>query len=100
MAGAMGPWMLVATALSGVNVLLLAVLAVIWAKNYRTFESEMTAGLAVFAITMLLENLVAIYFFFSSGMLYADSLDVQQSVAVLRALQTVALTFLTHVTSK
>ncbi|WP_254768075.1 hypothetical protein [Salinilacihabitans rarus] len=100
MAEAMGPWILVATALSGVNVLLLAALTVVWLRNYRTFGSEMTAGLAAFGVAMLLENIVAIYFFFSSGMLYADSPAVQRSVVTLRALQTVALAFLTYVTAK
>ncbi|SFB84832.1 hypothetical protein SAMN05444422_102372 [Halobiforma haloterrestris] len=97
---AMGPWLMVATLLSGANVLLLGVLTIIWIRNYRTFGSEMTAGLAVFGVAMLLENIVAIYFFFSSGMLYADSPGVQQSVATLRAFQTVALAFLTYVTAK
>ncbi|WP_390241160.1 hypothetical protein [Halobaculum halobium] len=96
----MGPWILVATALSVVNVSFLLVLTLIWVRNYRTFGSEMTAGLAVFGGAMILENLVAIYFFFSSGMLYVDSHRVQQLVASLRALQTVALAFLTYVTAK
>lgn len=100
MAGLMGPWMLVATALSGVNVLLLSVLTVIWVRNYRTFGSEMTAGLALFGGAMIFENLLAIFFFFSSGMLYVDSPRVQLTVATLRALQTVALGFLTYVTAK
>ncbi|RZV06022.1 hypothetical protein BDK88_3974 [Natrinema hispanicum] len=100
MAGAMGPWMLVATLLSAVNVLFLVVLTVIWVRNYRTFGSEMTAGLAMFGVVLLLENAVAIYFFFSTGMLYANSPGVQQSVATLRVLQTVALAFLTYVTAK
>ncbi|WP_242611729.1 hypothetical protein [Natrinema hispanicum] len=96
----MGPWMLVATLLSAVNVLFLVVLTVIWVRNYRTFGSEMTAGLAMFGVVLLLENAVAIYFFFSTGMLYANSPGVQQSVATLRVLQTVALAFLTYVTAK
>lgn len=100
MAGSMGTWIWVATALSVVNVFFLLALTVIWVRNYRTFGSEMTAGLAVFGGAMILENLVAVYFFFSSEMLYVDSLGVQQSVAALRALQTVALAFLTYVTAK
>ena len=92
--------MLVATLLSAVNVLFLVVLTVIWVRNYRTFGSEMTAGLAMFGVVLLLENAVAIYFFFSTGMLYANSPGVQQSVATLRVLQTVALAFLTYVTAK
>lgn len=100
MAVVMGPWLLVATILSGVNVLLLAVVTFIWVRNYRTFGSEMTLGLAVFGVAMILENVIAIYFFFSSGMLYADAPTVQQAVAILRAVQTVALVFLTFVTAK
>jgi hypothetical protein len=47
---------------------------------------------------LLVENLVAIYFFFSMGMLYADSGAAQTTVLVMRALQVVALGFLTYVT--
>jgi len=100
MAGSMTPWMLVATALSGVNVVLLASLTIIWARNYRTFGTEMTAGLAAFGVAMLVENVVAIYFFFSSGMLYVDAPEVQQAVVVLRAIQTAALAVLSYVTAK
>ena len=98
MAVVMGPWILIATLLSAVNVVLLSVVAIIWVRNYLTFESGLTAGLVVFAAVMVLENLVAMYFFFSSGMLYVDSPAVQLTVAVLRALQTIALAFLTYVT--
>jgi len=100
MAGSMGPWLLVATGLSVVNASLLVVLTAIWVRNYRTFGSGMTAGLAVFGGTMVLENLLAIYFFFTGGMLYVDAPGVQRSVATLRVLQTIALTFLTYVTAK
>jgi hypothetical protein len=96
----MGPWMLIATGFSVLNVLLLMALTLIWVRNFRTFGSEMTGGLALFGIVLLFENLVAIYFFFSSGMLYADAAGVQQSVAALRGLQTIALAFLTYVTAK
>jgi hypothetical protein len=98
--GLMEPWMAVATALSVVNAILLGVLAGVWVRNYRTFGSEMTAGLAAFAAVLLVENAVAIFFFFSSGMLYAGAPSAQQAVAALRALQTVALVFLTYVTVK
>ena len=96
----MEPWMAVATAFSAINVVLLGVLTVVWIRNYQTFGSEMTAGLAAFAAVLLIENAVAIYFFFSNGMLYAGAPSVQQSVSLLRALQTVALAFLTYVTIK
>jgi hypothetical protein len=95
---AMGPWIAVATALSAVSALLLLVLTAVWVRNYRRFGTPMVAGLVAFGGVMLLENLVAIYFFFSMGMLYAGDPGAQQVVVVIRALQTLALAFLTAVT--
>jgi hypothetical protein len=96
----MGPWLLVATGLSAINAVLLGILTIVWVRNYRTFGSGMTAGLAGFAATMLGENVLAIVFFFSTGMLYAGDPTAQQAVVVLRAIQTVALIVLTYVTVK
>jgi len=94
----MGPWIAVAAGLSAVSAVLLLVLTGVWIRNYRAFGTPMVAGLVAFGGVMLLENLVAVYFFFSMGMLYAGSPAAQQTVVVLRALQTVALVFLTAVT--
>jgi hypothetical protein len=94
----MGPWLTVATTLAGLNVLLLASLCVVWLRNYRTFGSNLTLGLLAFAVVMLAENLLAVYYFFSMQMLYAGDASAQQAVLVLRALQFVALLFLTYVT--
>lgn len=95
---AVGTWMAAATVLSGVNAVLLLVLTGVWVRNYRRFGTNMIAGLVAFGAVMLLENLVAIYFFFSTEMLYAGDPGTQQAVVVLRALQAVALAFLTAVT--
>ena len=97
---AMSNTILAASAMAAVNVLLLGTLTVVWARNYRTFGTSMIAGLVAFAVVMLLENAAAIYFFFSMKMLYSGDPQVQQVVAVLRALQMVALAFLTYVTMK
>jgi len=94
---AMGPWLTVATALAGLNALLLVSLSVVWLRNYRTFRSNLILGLLAFATVLLVENLLAIYYFFSMGMLYAGP-GAQQAVALLRGLQFVALLFLTYVT--
>lgn len=99
MAG-MTPWLAVATALAGVNLLMLAALAVVWARNYRTFRSGLLAGLVAFSVVLMVENAVAVYFFFDMGMLYSSTPRAQQTVVVLRALQTLALAFLTYVTLK
>lgn len=94
---AMGPQLLVATALSALNVLLLAALIGVWYRNYRTFESKLTLGLVAFGLTLLVENAVAVYFFFSTTSLYGMGPGVGTTVAVMRALQFVALAVLTYV---
>ena len=73
-------------------------LGVVWLRNYWTFRSNLLLGLLAFAGVMLAENLVAVYYFFSMQMLYVGDPGAQQSVVVLRALQFVALLFLTYVT--
>jgi len=97
---AMGPWLTVASVLATVNVILLAVLTAVWVRNYRTFRSGLVLGLLAFGGVMLVENAAAIYFFFSTTMLYSGAPSAQGAVVVLRALQTVALVFLTYVTLK
>ena len=94
----MHTWLTVATAIAGLNVLLLLVLGGVWLRNYRTFGTNLILGLIAFAGVMLLENLLAVYYFFSMQMLYAGDASAQQAVLVLRALQFVALLFLTYVT--
>lgn len=96
----MAPTLMIASVLSGLNVLLLLALSAVWARNYRTFRTPLTLGLLAFAVVLLIENLLAIYFFFSMHMLYASDPGVHQTVAVLRVLQFVALVFLTYVTMK
>lgn len=88
----------VATAFSAGNALLLSVLASVWIQNYRTFRTPLIMGLLVFSLVFLLENLVAVYFFFGEGYLYGTDPHVQQVVMVLRALQFVALVALSSVT--
>lgn len=95
---AMGTPLLVATALASINILLLVGLTIVWLRNYRTFGSTLILGLVAFGAVMLIENAVAIYFFFSMEMLYGSDPTVQATVVVLRALQFIALVFLTYVT--
>jgi len=92
--------LLVASALSAVNVLLLAALGTVWLRNYRRFRTPMVLGLLAFAVVLLVENLVALYFFFDMRMLFAADPQVHLAVAVLRGLEFVALAFLTYVTLK
>jgi len=90
----------IATAFSGGNLLLLGTLIYVWIGNYRTFRTPLVLGLLVFGFVFVLENLLAIHFFFAEGMLYGSDPQVQQVVVLLRGLQFVALLALVHVTLK
>jgi len=94
----MGPWMTAASALAGLNVLLLLALGIVWLRNYRTFRTQLILGQVAFAAVLLVENAAAIYFFFSMGMLYAGTPTAGLFVCGLRALEFLALAFLTYVT--
>jgi hypothetical protein len=97
---AMGPAITAAIAVAVVNAVLLVVLTVVWGRNYREFRSNLTLGLMAFAVVLLIENLVAVYFFFSMASLYSSDPLVGEVVAMLRGLQFVALVLLTYVTMK
>ena len=97
---AMSTELTVATVLSGGNLLLLSALGYVWLQNYRRFESPLVLGLLAFSVVLAIENAVAIYFFFSSGMFYAADPTAQRVVTLLRGLQFLALGFLAYVTLK
>lgn len=96
----MTPTLTIATVLSALNICLLAALLVVWGRNYRRFRTPLTLGLAAFAVVLAVENVVAIGFFLSSGMLYAAEPAAQTAVLATRALQFVALAVLTYVTMR
>jgi hypothetical protein len=95
---AMGPEVMIGAGLAAINAVLLAILTVVWLRNYRTFQSNMVLGLAAFGAVLLLENLVAVYFFLSMHMLYANDPLVGQVVLAMRSLEFLAVVCLTSVT--
>lgn len=90
----------IATALSGGNLILLGILTYVWVQNYRTFRTPLVLGLLAFSVVFMLENVIAVYFFFADGMLYGSERPVQRVAMILRSLQFIALLFLTYVTLK
>ena len=90
----------IATAVSGGSLILLGILTYTWLRNYRTFGTPLLLGLLVFSSVLILENLVAVFFFFSEGMLYGSDPGVQRVVMVLRTFQFVALLALVYVVRK
>lgn len=98
---AMGPPAVGGMVLAVLNSILLVVLSAVWLRNYREFRSTMILGLVGFSGVLLLENLIAVYFFFASmTTLYASDPLVGQVVLVMRSLQFLAVAFLTYVTLK
>jgi hypothetical protein len=95
---AMGPPTLVGIALTVLTSALLAVLAGVWLRNYRRFRSSMVLGLLTFSAVLLIENLVAVGFFLSMGMLYSTDPIVTQVVLGMRVLELFAVGMLTVVT--
>jgi len=97
---AMGTMITAAMALAALNVLLLVPLTVIWVRNYSTFRTTLVLGLLAFAVAMLAENVIALYFFFSMQSFYGGAPGVQKAVLVLRGLQFFAILVLTYSTWK
>lgn len=94
----MNTTVVLATALSVLNGLALVGLLAVWLRNYRTFRTSMTFGLVAFAAVLLVENAVAVYFFFSMNALFAMSPAAETAVLAMRGLQLLALAVLSHVT--
>jgi len=94
----MDTYVMIASVLSGVSIVLLLGLTAVWIRNYRTFRSSLVLGLIAFGAVLVAENALAIYFFFSTGMLYSSDPFAQQALLTLRALQLCAIAFLTYVT--
>ena len=97
---AMSTELTVAAGLAGVNIILLLGLGAVWVRNYRTFRTPLVLGLVAFAAVLLVQNLAALYFFFSMEMLYAGNPAIHTVVLVLRGLETLALLILAYVTWK
>ncbi len=94
----MGAALAAAIALAVLNSVLLVALCAVWVRNYRVFQSNLTLGLLTFGVVLLVENLVAVAFFFGMGTLYSNGALVGQTVLVLHTLEFVALGVLTYVT--
>ena len=90
-----------AMVVTGLNSVLLAVLVAVWVRNYRQFRTPMVLGLLGFSTVLLIENLIAIYFF-SSSMQSLYSMDplAGQVVFGMRLLELLAIGFLSYATLK
>lgn len=85
-------------AFSVLNLALLSALSAVWLRNYRTFRNRQVLALCCFAVLLAGENVAAVAFHLSMGMLYADATGAVLAATGLRGLQFVALCFLTWAT--
>ena len=100
----MSIWIDAARVAAAVNVVLLAVLGTVWARNYLRLRSKHTLGMLVFAGLLLGENLFALYVYLVDPALSSwFSSDAVPAVAwramlLFHVLETLAIGFLTWVT--
>jgi hypothetical protein len=59
----MGIWLTAASAATGLNIVLLLVLGSVWARNYLDIRSKHALGLLLFAVMLLVENLLSFFYY-------------------------------------
>jgi len=85
----------IAQVAAAVNVLLLLALGYVWGRNYREIRSQHTLGSLVFAVLLLGENALALYYY-----LYGPAISppAVEAMLYLQVLETVGIAFLAYVT--
>ena len=101
----MSLWFDVVRVAAGLNVLLLAVLAYVWGRNYLDIRSKHSLGLLIFAVFLLLENLFGLYIFMVDPLLsswFSDPANVPdvawRGMMFLHVLETFGIGFLVWIT--
>jgi hypothetical protein len=99
----MSIWIDLARVATGLNLLLLALLASVWLRNYRQVRSKHTLGMVVFAALLFAENGFALYFYQLDPLLSVwFSTQVPdpawQAMLLFHVLETLAIGFLAWVT--
>jgi hypothetical protein len=99
----MSVWVDAARVAAAVNLLLLAGLASVWARNSLALRSTHAAGLLVFALLLFAENAVALYVYQADPTLsawFATAVPVVawRAMLALHVLELVALVALVRVT--
>jgi hypothetical protein len=101
----MGVWISVVRVAAAANLVLLAALCVVWARNYRQFRSKHTLGLLVFGSLLFAENGLALWYFALDPQLSTWFASPEKmpgapgnAMMLLRVLETAAIAFLAWVT--
>ena len=59
----MGIWLTAASVATGLNVVLLLGLGGVWVRNYVDIQSKHALGLLLFALMLLVENLLSLFYY-------------------------------------
>lgn len=81
----------------GLNVILTAALVMIYARNMKKVGSKFTAGLGIFALAFLIQNIASMYFYKIILLGYTGLTTFQVAVS---GLQLIGLVLLLYVTWK
>ena len=84
------------TALSGMSILLLLGLLYVYYRNLANIRSKFTAGLFIFAVLFLVQNLISFYYYIAMKMYYAPEVEVH--VFILTLLQAIGFAILLKIT--
>ena len=68
---------------AGLNVLLLLSIAYVWADSYRQIRSHHTLVTLLFAVFLLAENALALYYYLTSASLPAAAMQAMMTLSVL-----------------
>lgn len=85
----------VARAAAAVNVVLLVVMLRVWGRNYVMIRSKHTLGSLVFAVFLLAENLLALFYYLNPPQLSPPAV---RAMMYLQILELVGIAFLAYVT--
>lgn len=98
----MALWVDALRVFTAVNVVLLLGLSYVWVRNFLTFRSKHTLGLALFAVLLLVENAMTGYLFTFHQPLapWIEGIAViaQQAIAGVKLFELLALLVLTYTT--
>ena len=84
------------TILTALSALMLAALLHVYIKNLKRIKSSFTAGLLIFALLFLIQNIVSLYFYLTMMDYYVP--EVELHVFIFTLLQTVGFAVLLKLT--
>lgn len=90
-------WMMSATTLlTGISVIILAVLLAVYFRNLRLMKSKLLWGLILFTGVFLIQNIVSLYYFVTMMAYYVSAVELH--VFILSLLQAIAFGVLLKIT--